>query len=498
MKGLTRSRVHSATQQDGVAGADSPSSARGQRVTSTMPPTSPYDHTAPQVTPRFYPRPPPRSHFYAQTTSYAHRTPDSSAAVWQHGPQRLSRGYRPRDGIYYDRVRDVRFPPFNQIPPNTRSYFQAYAGGRLPHMLAQQPSLPRISIPRNQINGREIVSTRPSGLLSICDGTENDSPKPKPKPKTESRSSDWFAGLARKKRRRPSEIFNKNFGFHAASLRAPSDHTPQISPRTSISNDNVLSPSRMEESVKRPRVDSQGADMALGFPFGKPTTTQSTRGRDLGSSAMLPRGSIALATPSASRHGPMCSGEVHPGTPVDWNAPRTCPVRNDAHVAPELRRKSFPGVSALAQRKRSKVMAMLGRVQGVDATAKPYGPLQSDTMPTARRQCCTSERKQSSSSERKLSCTTERNDYAHATMAPSNPIPSRAPSVEPVHEPEVPSVHALKRATSDPSTDAFLRHVRASLERRRSRDTREKGRAVMDYPVFADEYEKGFLDDAPL
>jgi hypothetical protein len=54
----------------------------------------------------------------------------------------------------------------------------------------------------------------------------------------------------------------------------------------------------------------------------------------------------------------------------------------------------------------------------------------------------------------------------------------------------------LRRTPSDPSTEAFLTHVRASLEaRKRENKTGERWRS---YPVFADEVEKGFLDDAPL
>jgi hypothetical protein len=52
----------------------------------------------------------------------------------------------------------------------------------------------------------------------------------------------------------------------------------------------------------------------------------------------------------------------------------------------------------------------------------------------------------------------------------------------------------LRRTTSDPSTERFLLHIRASLEARRSKS----GKMWQTYPVFADEVEKGFLDDAPL
>jgi hypothetical protein len=55
----------------------------------------------------------------------------------------------------------------------------------------------------------------------------------------------------------------------------------------------------------------------------------------------------------------------------------------------------------------------------------------------------------------------------------------------------------MKRSTSDPSTEAFLTHMRASLSaRQKSKDRNEK--SWERHPVFTDEAERGFLDDAPL
>lgn len=67
-------------------------------------------------------------------------------------------------------------------------------------------------------------------------------------------------------------------------------------------------------------------------------------------------------------------------------------------------------------------------------------------------------------------------------------------SSPPAQEPLEASKCELRRTTSDPSTERFLTHIRASLEARRSKS----GRTWQTYPVFADENEKGFLDDAPL
>jgi hypothetical protein len=54
----------------------------------------------------------------------------------------------------------------------------------------------------------------------------------------------------------------------------------------------------------------------------------------------------------------------------------------------------------------------------------------------------------------------------------------------------------LQRSTSDPSTEAFLAHIRASRSAREKAKTEKQGCGV--YTVFSDEVEKGFLDEKPL
>jgi hypothetical protein len=95
-------------------------------------------------------------------------------------------------------------------------------------------------------------------------------------------------------------------------------------------------------------------------------------------------------------------------------------------------------------------------------------------------------------SARKRICTVERKAKSAATTSPDTiaPVPSKDVS-SPLNVP-----CELRRTPSDPSTEAFLIHVRASLEaRKRENKTGERWRS---YPVFADEVEKGFIDDAPL
>jgi hypothetical protein len=92
-------------------------------------------------------------------------------------------------------------------------------------------------------------------------------------------------------------------------------------------------------------------------------------------------------------------------------------------------------------------------------------------------------------SARKRICTVDRKAKLSATTSPNTIAPT--PSMD---APSVPC--ELRRTPSDPSTEAFLIHVRASLEaRKRENKTGERWRSG---PVFADEVEKGFLDDAPL
>ncbi|KAF2851085.1 hypothetical protein T440DRAFT_67865 [Plenodomus tracheiphilus IPT5] len=493
-------KIDSPVRQTSSAGTECPHMARDQRVTSTMPPpSSPYDHSTPPMTPRFYAGTTPRSSFYAQTLGYPRR-PDA-AAVWHHSSQlgqTTPRVYGPRDGVDYNRAQDAPLNALHPFPYSIPPYLQAYAAGRIPKMHAQHYQLPRIVIPTHP---SEMVSTKPSQELHILDGSEH-IPK-KTKTKSVSKTPEWFIGLTQKKRR-PSEIFNKNFGFDVASLRAPSDRTPQISPRTSISRAGPPSPISPADSVKRQRIDSKSADMALGFPFGKPTPAKSMRGRDLGSPAMSPRDSIVHATPATSRHGTMSSEDVHPGTPVDWSSPYPNPSPNTYYyppTTPEPRRRSFPSISLPAERKRSKETAMLARLSVLDTTTKQFGTCpSSNTTPTGRKRACTLERRDRTS--RKV---VPKTTSTSASSSSTRSVQSRGGGggggggVFGV----VPCVPLLKRATSDPSTEAFLKHVRASLEKRRSsRDAKGKGKGKgggeVDYLVFTDEDEKGFLDDAPL
>lgn len=86
-------------------------------------------------------------------------------------------------------------------------------------------------------------------------------------------------------------------------------------------------------------------------------------------------------------------------------------------------------------------------------------------------------------------CTVERKAKTSATT--SSNIIAPAPIANASNGPR-----ELHRTPSDPSTEAFLKHVRASLDaRKKENKMSERGRS---YSIFEDEVEKGFLDDAPL
>lgn len=481
------------------AGGECPQSARDQRITSTMsPPYSPYDHTTPPTTPRLYAGTTPQSAYCAQTLGYT-RSPEA-AAVWQHGSHKehtVPRGHGPRSALDYNKARDAHFKALHPIAYSVSPFLEAYAASFLPKMTQQQQRQQELQL---QLPCA-MMATEPREVFML-EATEH-RPK-KSKTKSASKTPEWLTGLTQKKRR-PSDIFNKNFGFDVASLRGPADRTPQISPRTSISHAEPLSfPTSPTSSVKRQRVDSKSAaDTTLGFPFGKPTPTKSMRGRDLGSLAMSPRGSIGVATELDSRPGRWCSMDVHPGTPVSWgSSPSVSDEEDMAYMSPDMcsasltleaRRRSFPSISLPAERKHSNAGAIVDRLAALNTPTNPFDTSES----------CTSTSTSTSSSGRKRTCTLERRDCASRKTS-SESTPSSATSIMSVQERtastlSMPSVRALKWAKSDPSTEAFLKHIRASLERRRSKDAKEKGKdVVMEYPVFADEHEKGFLDDTPL
>ncbi|XP_014561741.1 hypothetical protein COCVIDRAFT_85762 [Bipolaris victoriae FI3] len=306
-------------------------------------------------------------------------------------------------------------------------------------------------------------------------------------PKISFKDTTWtFPKKLKKKRPRPSDIFNINFGFGFSSRRRQSsDYSPQVSPRTSISSASGSPRTEMTESFKRQRIDSSGSDAEV-------TRSKSAR--------------LDIITPTTSRT--QCE-EPHPGQLVDFTqtppslppspppapvpamqlpspkqSPKLLPKSNptnesslrlttDAYheyLATTQRRKSFPAGEWAAGRIReefqilSKLDAGLGREEEIES----IDPLDTTTTVTT------------ANAANDISLIAPFDTTTTTTCTTQLPIEN--------------SNCELRRTTSDPSTERFLLHIRASLEARRSKS----GKMWQSYPVFADEVEKGFLDDAPL
>jgi hypothetical protein len=239
---------------------------------------TPYDHTTPPPSP--------------QTNSQS-RTPQLSCAVTR--PQATVKShqtapaaaYTPpcegrtvaRDGFYYPLRRSSSFPS-SQTSSHTTQHLIPKEN---PHKdtdfsltpLAGRPQPSRDETARGKpqlsLLERFLMDTVPQvshlTQVHVPDEMATDG-KPKKKKKL---PAVWTSKL--RQPRRPSEIFNINFSFSASSRRGPSDHTPQISPRTSISSDSGSPTSTSEDSFKRQRVDSSdSSSMTL-----KPFTTNSPR-----------------------------------------------------------------------------------------------------------------------------------------------------------------------------------------------------------------------------
>ncbi|EUC49675.1 hypothetical protein COCMIDRAFT_1515 [Bipolaris oryzae ATCC 44560] len=302
-------------------------------------------------------------------------------------------------------------------------------------------------------------------------------------PKISFKDTTWtFPKKLKKKRPRPSDIFNINFGFGFSSRRRQSsDYSPQVSPRTSISSASGSPRTEMTECFKRQRIDSSGSDADV-------TRSKSAR--------------LSIITPTTSHT--QCS-EPHPGQLVDFTqtppslppspppvpapamqlppspkqSPKLLPKSNptnepslrlttDAYheyLATTQRRKSFPAGEWATRRIREEFQILTKLDAGLtrEEEIESIDPL--DTTTTT---------------------VTAANDISLIA-----PFDTPATTTQPIEN----SNCELRRTTSDPSTERFLLHIRASLEARR---TKSGNKTWQSYPVFADEVEKGFLDDAPL
>jgi hypothetical protein len=194
------------------------------------------------------------------------------------------------------------------------------------------------------------------------------------------------------------------------------------------------------------------------------------------------------------------SGEAHPGHLVDFTSPDYYPgeseplpqqTKTSANSAFNLhldtnayhtylastrhRRNSFPPPSEYAARCIREEIAMLQKLETLDTEAKTYNTHFNTNM-------------SKDANTRKRAWTLEHRDANKRR----SPTPPTSPTTK--GEESLDGMTGLKRSSSDPSTEAFLSHIRASLSARKT----QQGKCWSTYPVFTDEAEKGFLDDAPL
>ncbi|KAH7401421.1 hypothetical protein BKA66DRAFT_405625, partial [Pyrenochaeta sp. MPI-SDFR-AT-0127] len=426
---------------------------RNRLVTSIMLRSKAYDRTTPPTTPRICnhsqtSRPLPGF----QAPRYRIDPRDALPAIWpyDHPSPRES---RPQDELFYAFTRDAYLSSTTETARqivNSPGFFRPrLVDVQTQPSIVAQNTRPKFATPKPERDTlRLMTSFTPITQRQMPDQlspTAPSGPQEDPEPESQSSKAAKTMGLVSKarKKRRPGEMFNVNFSFKAASQRRLSDHTPPISPRSSFSSGSNSSSTSIEESLKKQRIDSTSSDAVTGFPFGMPTPEVSSRGP-----TTYPSSGLGTAA------------EAHPGQLVDFAS-----LRHDVHVpvpspssefqlrmgteeyhdylSASSRRKSFP-TGERATRRVRKEHKILAKLVKADKEANRASPTTTTTNST------------------------------------STSMSTRGSG-------------GLRRTISDPCAEAFLAHIRASLEARKSAAARWQ-----DYPVFTDELEKGFLDDEPL
>lgn len=481
---------------------------RNRLVTSIMLRSKAYDRTTPPTTPRICnhsqtSRPLPGF----QAPRYRIDPRDALPAIWpyDHPSPRES---RPQDELFYAFTRDAYLSSTTETARqivNSPGFFRPrLVDVQTQPSIVAQNTRPKFATPKPERDTlRLMTSFTPITQRQMPDQlspTAPSGPQEDPEPESQSSKAAKTMGLVSKarKKRRPGEMFNVNFSFKAASQRRLSDHTPPISPRSSFSSGSNSSSTSIEESLKKQRIDSTSSDAVTGFPFGMPTPEVSSRGRDLGSIAMLPRGTPVLSRATTyPSSGLGTAAEAHPGQLVDFAS-----LRHDVHVpvpspssefqlrmgteeyhdylSASSRRKSFP-TGERATRRVRKEHKILAKLVKADKEAKSF-TASADT--TGGQRDFTLERKEATHHKATSTASSSSSSRASPTTTTTNST-STSMSTR--------GSGGLRRTISDPCAEAFLAHIRASLEARKSAAARWQ-----DYPVFTDELEKGFLDDEPL
>jgi hypothetical protein len=288
------------------------------------------------------------------------------------------------------------------------------------------------------------------------------------------KAASWAINLHKK--RRPSQIFNMNFSFGSPSRRRPSDHTPHISPRSSISSASTSPP---EESImKRQRIDSSGSDMPFPLLGTKVSPTHNMVGYNLGAAPEGPANIWGMDTDARLLPLPV---EPHPGRPVDFSASRTYS---------RLGSQSYHDFLVETARRNSSPRVLRNRA--------PDRPKQEQLDKEARILVLDSH----CASSRKRTCTVQRTeiDIYHNPLPPLTSTSTSSSSRTPTQSGSNSSTtsrfsNRTTSSMSDPSAEAFLRHVRASRE---ARARKEGSGGKGGNSVFVDEDERGFLSDEPI
>ncbi|KAF1946409.1 hypothetical protein EJ02DRAFT_418521 [Clathrospora elynae] len=465
---------------------------------------TPYDRTTPPTILQTKPLPKsPRKTTSTGASRYAGNPRDLRPAAYPHTPRPAPRGCDLQNDSYEAFTMDVYLssssPAVQEVAHSSK--LQAQRKLPLPKFTRRKP---------------EMEMLRPLTPLHIDTSSAMSKQLPSFPPTNKAgpiaKAAAWTFEKRKKKKCRPSVVFNMNFSFNIARRRGSSDHSPQVSPRTSISSASIPLPQLTEESFKRQRVDSTGADVAVPIPFRKPALVTSTRG--------LP---VPIPPLSLSPSPPSTPCDPHPGQLVDFSHPQfsspasevihardvqhgpwseyNLRLSNEAYhdyLATSHRRKSFP-VGEWAARRVREEFALMAKLEKLDTDAQNFRAgrkrvytvdrqertWRDDGPPYAEEEDEDKEDEDKEDEDKDK----EEEEEEEQGMSPATPKSVMGMGMEMGLGGVVP----LRRSTSDPSTEAFLTHVRASLEKRASKSVQ-----WADYSVFADEIEKGFLDDAPL
>jgi hypothetical protein len=268
------------------------------------------------------------------------------------------------------------------------------------------------------------------------------------------------------------------------SRRRTADRTPQISPRSSFSSGSGSTKSKSGDSPKRQRTESSESLKTVIYRGGSRSPTHNTHGYNMGP---VPTGPANIwgydDTTTFQSLAVSSTSEAHPGLPVDFS-----------------RFPSFPGTDSF-----SRDLPSATPQERVDST-KAYHDFVSTVArrnSSSRDSCSTTTasniealNKESRMLGLDSNCSSRKTTDACPPPPPSSSTGSSASSAAwSAGESRVTS--RTSSCVSDPSTEAFLTHVRASQEARMLRKAMQCGLDGGN-AVFVDEYERGFLGDEPL